>query len=636
MFGFRSVWCCDFEYGIGPTGRPIVHCMAAKEIHCNTELRLWRSDLLLLHKAPFDTGSNSLFVAYSAGAEISCFIELGWPISLNILDIYAEYLALTNGHRDKKAGTGLLHAMEHYGLGHLALAEKAAMRELAIRGGPWTAQEIADLLNYCGEDVDSLCRLLPVMEPELASRPAFEWLFRGRYIAAVQVIEQNGVPLDAALLEEIKGKRLGIIKQLADRLEAQHHFGIYDGTHFTYAGFNAWVRQHGLRWPRTATGMAAVDDATLRRMAETRLDLPLRPLYECKRSIGMLSKFEITVDPDGRSRCWLAPLRSETGRNLPSNSKFVFGAPSWMRVLIKPAEEYGVAYLDWSAQEIAIAAGLSGDERMINHYASGDVYIRLAESIGLVPAGASKATHPKQRDLCKVIFLATNYGQSAYGLAQALGCSKDEARDLLRRFSETYRTFNAYKQSLLNGSIHPVTHRTPLGWPWWTGRCKNRRTVMNHPAQSAGSDMMRLAAIAAIEAGIEVCAPVHDAFLIAAPLQHLDHDIEHMLAIMQHAGARVASIPVRAECASIVRYPDRFVPERGLETWNLVQQAMRNIGKEHGELEDQCGRLHRAGGRGDHDPDRTEASSRKRTQASETSGTVLSGAEALADQPGNG
>jgi hypothetical protein len=570
--------------------------MVAREIHCNTEIRLWRSDLLLLHKAPFDTGPDSLFVAYSAGAEISCFVELEWPIPLNILDIYAEYLALTNGRRDKKAHAGLLQAMEHFGLGPLAPAIKEEMRELAIRCGPWTEKNKSDLLDYCADDVDSLCRLLRVIEPELAARPAFEWLFRGRYMAAVQVIEQNGVPFDAPLLEEIRQKRLSVIRQLADRLEKQHHFGIYDGTHFTHEGFNAWVRQHRLRWPRTATGMAAVDDATLRRMAETRPDLPLRALYECKRSIGMLSKFEITVDPDGRSRCWLAPLRSETGRNSPSNSKFVFGAPSWMRVLVKPPEGYGVAYVDWSAQEIAIAAGLSGDERMIEHYASGDIYIRLASSIGLAPASASKATHPRERDLCKVMFLATNYGQSAYGLAQALGCGKDEAKGLLQRFSNTYPVFNSWKQSLLNGSIRPVTHRTPLGWPWWTGRCTNRRTIMNHPVQSAGSDMMRLAAIAAVEAGIEVCAPVHDAFLIAAPLARLDRDIETMVAIMQKAGTRVAGIPVRAECATIVRYPERFMPERGQETWKLVQQALCSITTEdeHGTADlfaDQPGRL---------------------------------------------
>jgi hypothetical protein len=119
---------------------------------------------------------------------------------------------------------------------------------------------------------------------------------------------------------------------------------------------------------------------------------------------------------------------------------------------------------------------------------------------------------------------------------------------------------------------------------------------MNHPAQSAGSDMMRLAAIAAVEAGIEVCAPVHDAFLIAAPLDRLNHGVEHMLAIMRRAGAQVAGIPVRAECTTVVRYPERFMPERGLETWKLVQQALQSITmeNEHGTADlfaDQPGRL---------------------------------------------
>ena len=35
---------------------------------------------------------------------------------------------------------------------------------------------------------------------------------------------------------------------------------------------------------------------------------------------------------------------------------------------------------------------------------------------------------------------------------------------------------------------------------------------MNFPMQAGGAEMMRIAAIAATEAGIEVCCPVHDAF----------------------------------------------------------------------------------------------------------------------------
>ena len=47
--------------------------------------------------------------------------------------------------------------------------------------------------------------------------------------------------------------------------------------------------------------------------------------------------------------------------------------------------------------------------------------------------------------------------------------------------------------------------------------------------------MLRLAACFATEQGIEVCALIHDAVLIAAPLDQLDPDIERMQAAMAKA-----------------------------------------------------------------------------------------------------
>lgn len=81
---------------------------------------------------------------------------------------------------------------------------------------------------------------------------------------------------------------------------------------------------------------------------------------------------------------------------------------------------------------------------------------------------------------------------------------------------------------------------------------------------------MRIAAIAATEAGIEVCAPVHDAFLIAAPLERLDGDVADMRALMSRAGRAVTGgLDVRAE-AEVVRWPDRFMDPRGAAMWQRV------------------------------------------------------------------
>jgi DNA polymerase I len=91
--------------------------------------------------------------------------------------------------------------------------------------------------------------------------------------------------------------------------------------------------------------------------------------------------------------------------------------------------------------------------------------------------------------------------------------------------------------------------------------------------------MMRLAACLATERGIEVCAPVHDAFLICAPFDRLDADIAATRAAMTEASRIVlGGFELRTEVVddddsefvSVVRHPNRFMDERGLTMWNTV------------------------------------------------------------------
>ena len=95
---------------------------------------------------------------------------LGWPMPARILDLFTEFRCLTNG-LSVPCGNGLLGALAYYGLGGIAAAEKADMRDLAIRGGPFTPAEREALLDYCQTDVDSLGRLLPAMLPDDRSTP---------------------------------------------------------------------------------------------------------------------------------------------------------------------------------------------------------------------------------------------------------------------------------------------------------------------------------------------------------------------------------------------------------------------------------------------------------------------------------
>jgi hypothetical protein len=88
--------------------------------------------------------------------------------------------------------------------------------------------------------------------------------------------------------------------------------------------------------------------------------------------------------------------------------------------------------------------------------------------------------------------------------------------------------------------------------------------------QANGSEMLRLACCLATERGIEVCAPIHDAVLICAPLERLEADIAAMRAAMAEASRIVLDgFELRSD-AMAFRYPDRFQDQRGVVMWNRV------------------------------------------------------------------
>lgn len=140
-----------------------VRCMVAKDLKSGQELRLWADELPV--DPPFDV-DRDLFVAFAADAEWSCFLKLGWRLPSHVIDLRFEYLAARNAVlRDRQARkAGLKDVLQYYGLP--AVAEKEEMRTLAMRPGPseaYSAQERADLLAYCAEDVHALEQLLPLM-----------------------------------------------------------------------------------------------------------------------------------------------------------------------------------------------------------------------------------------------------------------------------------------------------------------------------------------------------------------------------------------------------------------------------------------------------------------------------------------
>lgn len=570
MQQFKEIWAVDFEFAAPSGAAPQTRCMVAWELRSGRKIRLWEDELTSLSAPPYPISSDALFVAYYASAEFGCHLSLGWNLPVHVLDLFTEFRVMTNG-LPTLCGGGLLGALAHFGLNSIDVAEKETMRDLALRGGDYTVEEKIALLDYCETDVDALARLLPVMLPKIDLLRA---LLRGNYMKAAAHMEFNGIPIDLKMLKTFRENW----DKLQDRLitEVDKHYGVYEGRTFKTAKFQNWLIAHNIAWLHLPSGALDLSDGTFKAMANTYSEVAL--LRELRATLSQMRLSELAVGEDGRNRCLLSAFRARTGRNQPSNSKFIFGASVWQRGLIKPTEGFGIAYIDWSQQEFGIAAALSGDKLMMEAYASGDPYLAFAKQAGAVPADATKKSHKAEREQFKACVLAVQYGMGASSLALRINQPEIRARELLRLHRETYHVFWNWSEAVVD---HAMLHNklwTTFGWTIHVGQGANPRFLQNFLMQGNGSEMLRLACCMITDAGIKICAPVHDAILIEAPLEELDDTIERTKALMAQASSIVLNGFVLSSDAEIVRYPERYSDERGVKMWQMVMNILDEWG----------------------------------------------------------
>ena len=208
-------------------------------------------------------------------------------------------------------------------------------------------------------------------------------------------------------------------------------------------------------------------------------------------------------------------------------------------------------------------------------YASGDPYLEFAKLAGAVPPDATKKSHPKERALYKETVLAVNYGMGAESLADRIQQPVIVAKDLLRKHRQTFRTFWNWSDGNVDYALLHKKLWTVFGWQIQVSGPINARSLANFLMQANGAEMLRVACILMTEAGIRVCAPVHDAVLIEAPLDELDERIGQAQELMREASRQVLGDFELTTDADIYRYPERYRDEeRGGAFWDKVMSLL--------------------------------------------------------------
>ena len=566
---FKEVWLVDFEFAAPSGAVPEVRCLVALEYFSGQKIRLWSDEIAKLNQPPYNIGKDALFVAYYASAEFNCHLALGWELPCYVLDLFAEFRNATNGLATP-CGSGLIGALTYFGLSSIEAADKASMRELAIRGGHYTDQEKTDLLDYCESDVDTPKLLLSVMLPHIDLPRA---ILRGRYMKAVARMEYAGTPIDRNTLIRL-GQHWETIQNYLIT-EVDQHYGVYEGRTFKAQRFADWLISNNTPWPILPSGKLDLKAETFKDMAKIYPQVTL--LKELRATLSQLRLSDLAVGPDDRNRCLLSTFRSITGRNQPSTKRFIFGPAKWFRSLIKPKEGFGLAYIDWSQQEFGIAAALSNDPLMKEAYSSGDPYLSFAIQAGAVPPDATKKTHKAEREQFKACVLAVQYGMGEESLSLRINQPVIRAKELLSLHRDTYRVFWRWSEDGLNYAMLYNKLWTVFSWTLQLNANPNPRSLSNFPMQANGAEMLRLACCLVTEAGITVCAPIHDALLIEAPLDQLDAHIQKTQTLMAEASAIVLDGFALRSDVDIVRYPDRYCDERGVQMWETVSRILEDL-----------------------------------------------------------
>ena len=135
-------------------------------------------------------------------------------------------------------------------------------------------------------------------------------------------------------------------------------------------------------------------------------------------------------------------------------------------VFVKPPKGFSLISMDYRNQEAGIAAKLSGDDRLMEAYSSGDIYSWMAVEGGYMPRGEFQKSHPTERNIFKRLVLAVQYGASAESLATWIQRTEAEAESLLLWHRYKFHKFWKWQREVVSHALLTNKIETNYGWKY--------------------------------------------------------------------------------------------------------------------------------------------------------------------------
>lgn len=248
------------------------------------------------------------------------------------------------------------------------------------------------------------------------------------------------------------------------------------------------------------------------------------------------------------------PIRTERGREI----RKAFVPRDSNRVLISA---------DYSQIELRIVAAISGDPAMCEAFKKGvDIHTATAAKVyGVEESAVTK----EQRYKAKSVNFGIIYGQGAFGLADNLGISRTEAKEIIDNYKKQFSGIQKYMDDTINSARENGFVQTIMGRKRWlrdinssnfTVRGFAERNAINSPIQGTAADMIKLAMVKVYHEfrkhkfESRMILQVHDELVFDAVKEEIDIIKPIILECMRSALPLPNEVPVEAEIGSGINW----------------------------------------------------------------------------------
>ena len=434
--------------------------------------------------------------------------------------------------------------------------------------------EAEKIKEYACEDADITLQLKNIFVPQIKSSDV-EKVFNEVEIPLVKVLadmEFEGIKIDIDFLHAYS-KVLDIDAKKAEELvyeQAGVRFNLASPKQLGEVLFEKLKLDPKAK--KTKTGQYATGEDILEKLSHQHKIcndiLTFRELTKLKSTY--VDALPLLINPKtGRVHTSYAQAVAVTGR-LSSNNPNLQNIPirtdrgrEIRKAFIARDEKHVLVSADYSQIELRIVAAISGDENMCAAFKTGkDIHTATAAKVfNVEEADVTK----EMRYKAKSVNFGIIYGQGAFGLAENLGISRSEAKEIIDNYKKQFPNIQKYMDDSIAFAKENGYVQTLMGRKRWlkditsanfTVRGFAERNAINSPIQGTAADMIKLAMIKIQHAfklnkfASKMILQVHDELVFDVLSSELEKVKPIILDCMQHALKLPNDVPTSAELGS--------------------------------------------------------------------------------------